>query len=160
MRPLGFDKRAYALRGLVLAILLVLAAGYWDEWLRGRGGFVMPILTSLASTLIIVLCEHKRYLIILSLRMLGALALVGVFRAFVTGESVLLGLILFGVIIGAMILLGSQRPDTEWLLREDGLGEGGGSLELNLRSATPPPGEKSQDSSSENQPHQDSKARS
>ena len=160
MRPVGFDKSAYALRGLVLAILLVLAVGSWDEWRRGRGGFVPPILTTIASTLIIVFSEHKRYLIILSLRMLGALALIGFFRALVTGEPILLPLILVGVILCGMILLGAHRRDKEWLLQEDGLAEGSSSLELNLRSATPQSGEKSQDSNSENQAHQDSKPRS
>ncbi len=75
MRPVGFDKRSYTVRGTVLAILLVLAVASWHEWLRGRGGLVPPILSTIASALIIVFSEHKRYLLILSFGMLAALGI-------------------------------------------------------------------------------------
>ncbi len=145
MRPVGFDKRAYAVRGTILAIALVATAGYWYEWFHGTGGVWPAILATLASTLLIVLSEHKRYLLILSFRMLAALGLLGVLRTLVTRKPVLPGLIALGVVVGVMILLGGHRRNTEWLFQEDGLGEDSGILELNLRSATRQDGESRED---------------
>jgi len=137
MRPFGFDKRAYAVRGLILAILLVGTGAYWEKWFRGSGSVWPAIVVTLVSTLLILFSEHKRYLLILAFRMLGALGFLGVLRTLVTDEPVLPGIIVLAVVLGVMILLGAHRRDTKWLFREDALGDNTASLELNLRSAVP-----------------------
>jgi len=158
MRPVGFDKRAYAVRGTILAIALAATAGYWYEWFHGTGGVWPVILASLVSALLIVLSEHKRYMLILSFGMLAALGVLGVLRTLVTDEPLLPGIIILGVVLCAFVLVGGHRRDVNWLFREDTFGQNSGFLELNLRLA-PHRGEKSQDSNSENQAHQDSKTK-
>lgn len=149
MRPFGFDKRAYIVRGTILAFGLAAAAGYWYKWFDGTGGAWPAIIATMVTMLVIFFSEHKHYVLILAFRMLAALGLLGVLRTLVTNEPVLPGIILLALVLGIMILLGAHRRDTRWLFRDATFADNTASLELNLRSTVPRADETQGDSEQE-----------
>src|SRR5688572_6450211 len=118
MRPAGFDKKAYNRRAMLLTLLLVVAASYFYEWLVGRAGVLWPVVAVVASLLVIVLSKWKRFLLILTFQLLGALALMGLARHIIIGKPVLLGIVCLVISLAALGVLTHNRK-VNWLLKSD-----------------------------------------
>jgi len=117
-KPAGFNKKAYRQRAFVLVVLLTMGTVYFQEWMNGVGDLIRPTAAISAALVLILVSKWKRLLVILTLQVLGALALVGGIRLLATGKSITIAVIVLGISMGGLILIRPEREE-KWLSPSD-----------------------------------------